>query len=263
LADARTNVTSYPGKTAITAGSNAIIQGKPLNAIYVYRTNGYLQNEADVTSYYPTINGSGTLASQSGTSDRLVPGSVRKVDLNKDGKITTSDLDYYGDANPHYTYGINLGASYKGFDFSCFIQGVAQQNIVRTDMMSSPFRWGWTNQNKIFLNNTWTADNPNARWPIMTRNGARNNWNYAYVNDINVINAPYARCKSMVLGYTLPKNIVTKAGLSNLRVWVSGDNLFEFANIADGFDPESKAASGQGNVDVYARTLSVGIDVTF
>jgi TonB-linked SusC/RagA family outer membrane protein len=263
LADARTNVTDYPGKTAINAGSNSIIQGKPLNAIYVYKTNGYLQNETDVTNYYSTINATGTLAPTNGTTNRLTPGCVRKVDLNNDGKITTADLSYYGDANAHYTFGINLGASYKGFDFSCFIQGVAKQNIVRTGVMSYPFSAGWMNQNAVFLNNTWTTDNTNARWPLMSRNGSRNAWNYSQTNDINVINASYARCKSMVLGYTLPKKIVNKIGLTNLRAWVSGDNLFEFANIADGFDPETQSGINQGNVDVYARTLSVGVDVSF
>ena len=263
LADARTEVTSYPGKVSISPGTNSIIQGKPINAIYVYRTDGYLQTEADVTDYYSKMSGPGSLIPVQNSANRLTPGTVRKLDLSKDGAITTADLDYFGDANPHYTFGINLGASYKGFDFSAFFQGVGKQNIVRTDMMSAPFRWGWTNQNRIFLNKTWTPDNTNAAYPVMTRNGSRNNWDYAWVNDINVTNVSYMRCKSLVFGYTLPKLIVSKAGLGNVRLWVSGDNLFEFDNVKDGFDPESKTATGQGNVDVYARTVSFGVDLTF
>lgn len=263
LADARTEVTSYPGKVSISPGTNSIIQGKPINSIYVYRTAGYLQTEADVTDYYSKMSGPGSLIPVQNSANRLTPGTVRKLDLSKDGAITTADLDYFGDANPHYTFGINLGASYKGFDFSAFFQGVGKQNIVRTDMMSAPFRWGWTNQNRIFLNKTWTPDNTNAAYPVMTRNGSRNNWDYAWVNDINVTNVSYMRCKSLVFGYTLPKLIVSKAGLGSVRLWVSGDNLFEFDNVKDGFDPESKTATGQGNVDVYARTVSFGVDLTF
>lgn len=62
LSDARTKVTNYEGAAAITYGKNAIVEGKPINAIYVFKTDGYLQSEAEVTEYYKTINGEGTLA---------------------------------------------------------------------------------------------------------------------------------------------------------------------------------------------------------
>lgn len=278
LSDARTKITEYEGAVAINVGLNnkvlftddimagkagSYIEGKPLNALYVYKTNGYLQNQADVDAYYQTINGEGTLAPVQGTANQLTPGSVKKVDLNNDGKITTDDLYYYGDANPHYTFGITLGANYKGFDFSMFIQGVGQQYVAREGQLSSPWFSGWTNQNATFWGNTWTESNTNARYPIMSRNGTRNNWNYKWYNDINISNSWYARAKNIVLGYTIPKMIAKKAYLENLRLYVSADNLFEFSNVRDGFDPEHKAATGQGNVDVYARTLSFGIDVTF
>ena len=274
LADARTEVTHYPGKVSVAAGLNSTVEGKPLNSLYVYRTNGYLQTETEVTDYYTKVSGTGSLIPVKASIDRLTPGCVNKLDLRgpkdasgnytaADGAITTADLDYFGDANPHYNFGFNLGASFKSFDFNAFFQGIGQQYIVRTGSLSGPFRVGYQNQNSTFLGNTWTAENPNAKYPVMSRDGARNNWNYAYVNDINVSNVSYGRCKSLVLGYTLPQLLVTKAGLGNVRLWISGDNLFEFDNVKDGFDPESQAAAGQGNVDVYARTVSLGIDLTF
>ena len=263
LADARTEVTHYPGKVSIAAGTNSIIEGKPINSLYVYRTTGYLQTEAEVTDYYSKVSGTGSLVPVKTSIDRLTPGCVNKLDLNNDGAITTKDLDYFGDANPHYNFGINLGASYKSFDFSAFIQGIGQQYIVRTGTLSGPFRVGYQNQNSIFLGNTWSPTNTNAKYPVMSRDGARNNWNYAYVNDLNVSNVSYGRCKSLVLGYTLPKLLVSKAGLGNVRIWMSGDNLFALDNVKDGFDPESQASAGQGNVDAFARTVSLGIDLTF
>lgn len=144
-----------------------------------------------------------------------------------------------------------------------FIQGVGRQYVLREGSLSSPWNTGWTNQNSTFMGKTWTEDNPNAPYPIMSRNGARNNWNYKWYNDINVSNCWYARAKNVVLGYTLPKSWLQKVNIENIRLYVSGDNLFEISNVKDGFDPESKAASGQGNVDVYARTVSFGIDLTF
>lgn len=270
LADARTEVNKYNGGIAIgnginnRVGANQFIEGKPLNALYVYKTDGYLQTADEVAAYYTAITQkTGGLQPVQGTSNQLTPGCVKKVDLSGDGRITTDDLYFYGDANPHYTFGINLGLNYKNFDFTMFVQGVGQQYLVREGQLSSPWFSGWTNQNAIFWGNTWTEDNTNAKYPIMSRNGSRNNWNYKQYNDINVSSIWYARAKSVVLGYTLPKTLVHRASIDNLRVYMSADNLFEFSNVKDGFDPESKAATGQGNVDVYARTISFGIDLTF
>lgn len=263
LSDARTKVTNYEGAAAITYGKNAIVEGKPINAIYVFKTDGYLQTEDDVTEYYQTINGEGTLAPVENTNSQLRPGSVRKVDLSGDGAITTDDLYYYGDSNPHYQFGINLGASYKGFDFSAFIQGVGQQNLIREGNLRGPFVSWWMNQNKTYLYETWTEDNTNARFPILSFDGSVNNWNYSQYNDINVMNVWYARLKNIVLGYTLPKQWINKVGLENLRLYISADNLWELTHVDDGFDPEAQAATGQGKIDCYARTISFGIDLTF
>lgn len=263
LSDARTKVTNYEGAAAITYGKNAIVEGKPINAIYVFKTDGYLQTEDDVTEYYQTINGEGTLAPVENTNSQLRPGSVRKVDLSGDGAITTDDLYYYGDSNPHYQFGINLGASYKGFDFSAFIQGIGQQNLIREGNLRGPFVSWWMNQNKTYLYETWTEDNTNARFPILSFDGSVNNWNYSQYNDINVMNVWYARLKNIVLGYTLPKQWINKVGLENLRLYISADNLWELTHVDDGFDPEAQAATGQGKIDCYARTVSFGIDLTF
>lgn len=264
MADARTNVTKYEGANEIKVGKNGSIEGKPTNAIYVYKTDGYLQNWDDVNAYYDQITRKeGGIHPTQGTTNQLTPGCVRRVDVSGDGRITTDDLVYYGDAAPHYTFGINLGARWKGIDLSMFFQGVGQQYVLREGQMMCPWFSGWTNQNKTFIGNTWTEDNTNARYPIASRNGDRNNWNYKQYNDINVNNCRYVRCKNIQLGYTIPQSITKHAYIENLRVYLSGDNLFEFHNVKDGFDPESKSATGQGNIDVYARTLSFGLNVTF
>lgn len=264
LADARTEVTKYEGATEVKVGRNRTIEGKPIDAIYTYKTDGYLQNWDEVNAYYEQITKtSGGVHPVQGTSNQLTPGCVRRVDVSGDGRITTDDLVYYGDAAPHYTFGITLGAQWKGIDLNMFFQGVGQQYVLREGQMMCPWFSGWTNQNRTFIGNTWTQDNTDARYPIASRNGDRNNWNYKQYNDINVNNCWYVRCKSIQLGYTIPKAITQKAYIQNLRVYVAGDNLFEFHNVKDGFDPESKSATGQGNIDVFARTLSFGLNVTF
>jgi TonB-linked SusC/RagA family outer membrane protein len=272
LSDSRTEITEYAGAVAISNGVNnkvngsSYIEGKPLNAIYVYKTDGYLQSLEEVNTYYTEITKiGGGLHPVQGTANQLTPGCVRKIDTSDDGRITTDDLNYYGDANPHYLFGLNLRAKYKNFDFSMFVQGVGQQYIIREGFLSAPFFAIYTNQNSTFYGNTWTPENPNAQYPIMSgwKGGSRTTWNYKQTNDINVNNCWYARAKSIVLGYTIPKSIIDRINIENLRLFVSGDNLFEISNVKDGFDPETKSASGQGNVDVYSRTLSFGIDLTF
>ena len=269
LSDAKTEITKFDGAVAIAAGYNntvggsAFIEGKPLNALYVYRTNGIMQTQEDVDAYYPTVNASGTKAPTQGTDSQLRPGCVRKVDLNNDGKITTDDLDYYGDANPHWQFGITLGAKWKGLDFSMFIQGVGSMNLVRTGNLSGPFRSWWMNQNRTYLTETWREDNTGAQFPILSFNGDLVTWNYSDYNDINVMNCWYARAKNISLGYTLPQKLVNRVHLSNLRVYVSADNLFSVNNVADNFDPEIQAATGQGKIDCYSRTVSFGVDLTF
>lgn len=274
LSDARTEVTSYKGKTAINWGVNSIIEGKPLNALYVFKTDGMFQNQGEVDAYYDQMNGkvSGSLLSnvKKGTANELTPGSVRRVDLNGDNDITKDDLYFYGDTDPHYNFSINLGAEYKGFDFSCFFQGVGQQYNVRNGQMGCAFWSGWTNTNGYFMDNTWHAGsefhaaNTDAKFPLISRNGNRNNWNYKNYNDVNVINSWYARCKQIQLGYSLPKTLLAKTPVEKVRVWISGENLFDISNVKDGYDPEAQAKMATfSGVDVFASSISFGLDVTF
>ena len=276
LADAKTEITSYEGAISKTAGVNKVVEGYPMNSLWVYKSDGLFQTQGEVDAYYASMNGnvSGSkLASvQQGTDNCLTPGSVRRVDLNGDHDITVDDLYYYGDMSPHYTFGINLGLNYRNFDFSAFFQGVGQQYNIRSGQMGCAFWSGWTNTNGYFLEHTWTSDdNPvipgnqgDDVFPVMSRNGNRNAWNYKEYNDLNVINNWYVRCKSIQLGYTLPKHWITKAGIQNLRVWVAGENLFDISNVKDGFDPEANYEMGTYNgLEIFSSSVSLGLDVTF
>ena len=162
--------------------------------------------------------------------------------------------------------------TYKGIDFSAFFQGVGQQYNIRSGQMGCAFWSGWTNTNGYFLGNTWTSDdNPyypgnqgDDVFPVMSRNGNRNTWNYKDYNDLNVMNNWYVRCKSIQLGYTLPKSWISKAGIQNLRVWLAGENLFDISNVKDGFDPEANYEMGTySGLEVFSSSVSFGLDITF
>lgn len=276
LANAKTEVTSYKGKDAITWGKNDVVEGKPLNALYVFKTDGLFQNQAEVDAYYEQMNGnvSGSLISnvKNGTVNELTPGCVRRVDLDGDNDITKDDLYYYGDTDPHYTFSVNLGLRWKNLDFSAFFQGVGQQYNVRDGQMGCAFWSRWTNTNGKFADVTWYAGDSNgyhaantsATQPLISLNGNRNSWNYKNYNDINVKNNWYARCKQLQIGYTLPKHILANTPIGNVRLWVSAENLFDISNIDDGYDPEMQSKMGTyAGVDVFGSSVSFGLDVTF
>ncbi|MDW7691166.1 TonB-dependent receptor [Flammeovirgaceae bacterium SG7u.111] len=271
--DNRSEVTRMEGATAIVKGLNTIVEGKPLNALYTYVTDGILTTEEEVEAYYnmygfadtddQTVMKDGTVLPAYRSPNRLVPGTVKRVDVNGDGIINEDDLEYYGDANPHYSFGIRLGAEWKGFDFSAFFQGVGEQNILRTGALAYPFRSWWTNQNSAFLGNTWNENNQDAEWPATYYNGTRKNWNYGHPNDINVVNASYMRAKVISLGYTLPQELLNKAKIDRVRLSVTGNDLFVISNVKDGMDPEMVTSANQGDTVPYSKSVIFGLEITF
>jgi len=268
MSNTKTMLKEMEGADTYSAGKNKTVNGYPLNAWFVYRTDGYFKDQAEVDRYYQLYGSKGgALANVSqGSVYELRPGDTKRLDLNGDYMITdagskNSDLQYVGDGDPHYVFGINLGADWKGFDFNIFFQGAAKQLIMRDGYMSYPFRTQYTNQNVSYLGNTWTEDNPNARYPRLTSYSQRAQWNYQY-NDFMLQNNRYIRLKSLVFGYTLPKNLTRKAGLQKVRVYFSGNDLWEATSIQDGFDPEMGEASNAAGYP-FARTWSFGLNVDF
>lgn len=270
--DNNSEVVKMEGKTTISKGVNEILEGKPLNAIYAYKTDGILSTEDQILDYYNQygfVDGdqltlkAGTKLPLYRSADRLVPGTWNKVDVNEDGIINEDDLIYVGDANPHHSFGINLGFSYKNFDFSTFFQGVGQQNIVRTGSLSYPFMQWWTNQNPTFLGNTWTQDNQDAEYPAAFYNGARKTWNYGDLAEPNVIRAAYMRAKVISVGYSIPQEVLERIGVTKLRFSLTGNDLFVISNIEDGLDPEFGDNTRQGGMIPFASTVILGLDLTF
>lgn len=76
----------------------------------------------------------------------------------------------------------------------------------------------------------WSEENPNAEYAIASRDNNFNKWNYEN-KDVSVTNNKYIRLKSLVLGYTLPKAWTAKAGINKLRVYFSGDDLWEWTRL--------------------------------
>lgn len=272
LADARSEVKKLTNNENVPyAGmnSNRLI-GKPRNSIYVYKTDGLFQNQAEVDAYYDkyywnadhTGPKEGNILPAPGKqkTNTLRPGARKVVDLDGDGVITRDDIYYAGDAAPRLSFGIKGGLEWKGIDFNMFFQGIGKQKILRTGNMYAPWVVNYTRQNVSFMGKMWSEENPNAEYAIASRDAAFNRWNYQN-KDVSVQNNKYIRLKSLVVGYTLPKAWTSKAGINKLRVYFSGDDLWEWTKVKDGYDPEYGEASN--NTFPFSRQLTFGLDLTF
>lgn len=272
LADARSEVKKLTNNENVPyAGmnSNRLI-GKPRNSIYVYKTDGLFQTQNEVDAYYEkyywnadhTGPKEGNILPAPGKqrTNTLRPGARKLVDLDGDGVITRDDIYYAGDAAPRLSFGIKAGLEWKGIDFNAFFQGIGKQKILRTGNMYAPWVVNYTRQNVSFMGKMWSEENPNAEYAIASRDQNFNKWNYQN-KDVSVQNNKYIRLKSLVVGYTLPKAWTTKAGLNKVRVYFSGDDLWEWTKVKDGYDPEYGEASN--NTFPFSRQLTFGLDLTF
>ena len=187
-----------------------------------------------------------------------VTGDVRFVDVNGDGVIDADDRTKIGKGMPDWTFGINLNATFKGFDFSMLWQGTVGNQIFdatrRTDISS-------TNLPEWMLAR-WTGEGTSNTIPRFVI-GDNVNWQSS---DLYVKNGNYFRLKNIQLGYTLPQRLTNHVFISNLRIYVAAENLVTFTKY-DGFDPEISSGGTSLGIDrgVYpqARTLSLGFNLTF
>ena len=185
-------------------------------------------------------------------------GDPQFYDLDGDNQITENDLTNIGDGIPSITYGITLTAAYKGFDFTLFGTG-AQGNDVfccinRPDMLA------WNKMKDYLYDGRWTPDHTNASVP---RAGANNMDKYS-VSDAMVKDGSYFKIKQIQLGYTLPKTLLNKTFISNLRIYASLDDFFTFTSYK-GFDPEAStsATSGMGvDKGAYPTSKKVVVGAT-
>ena len=182
-------------------------------------------------------------------------------DLNGDGQITTDDMTDIGNAIPDVTYGLTLTAGYKGFDLTVFGTGTMGNKIfnciTRPDYATS------NKLKEVMFEDRWTTTNTTGTKP---RAGANDIDKYL-VSDALVYNGSYFKIKQIQLGYTLPKSLISKVGISHARVYASLDDYFTISSYP-GFDPEASANSTTGmGVDKGAyptsKKMVLGFNVEF
>lgn len=251
IGDAQNKLVHYLGKNVIRPGRNALIEGMPVNSIYGYKTDGLFQSQEQVDKHAFQNNVTG-------------PGDVIYVDLNGDNKISAGseteadhgDLVYLGNDNPRYTFGLQGGLSWKGFDVTLFFQGVGKRVFLLDNTEIEPFQKPWFGPQKHNLD-YWTPQNTDAFWPRLYSKGNHN----FLPSDKWIQNAAYVRLKDAEIGYTLPLKLVSKFGASLLRFYLDAHDSWEATGAMDFIDPETPDnASFQYP---FRRVYTVGVNLSF
>lgn len=234
-------------------GDQVKMEGSEFNEWYGYVSDGLFQTQEEVDNS-PKLNNNVTV------------GDIKYVDISgpdgvPDGKISSEyDRVLLGGSLPRYMYGMNLSASYKGFDISMMLQGVGKQNARINREMVEGLKDNWTGFPAILEGNYWSVNNTeeenlNAKYPRLTRTNVEANM---AMSDFWLFNGRYLRMKSLTVGYTLPSALTKKISMETVRFYVSGNDLFCISNYPYGWDPEV-------SVTGYPITMSVllGVSVNF
>ncbi|WP_234347534.1 TonB-dependent receptor [Parabacteroides bouchesdurhonensis] len=219
--------TNIPGKTHLGNQVNTMIEpGKPIGYFYGYKMDGVFQTQQEIDNY------------KGGPDNTVImpkaePGDLKFIDLNNDGKLGEEDRTMIGNPHPDFTFGLTLGAEYKGFDFSAFFQGSVGNdilNILKYDIYSGT---GWYNAPKDIFDKFWTGPgSTNENFAISANSRDNLTMSEWYIED-----GSYVRLKNLTIGYTLPDSWTKKITVQNLRLFVAAQNLFTITGYS-GLDPE-------------------------
>ena len=265
LSDAQQEIMNYPNDSKTLASGH--YSGKKLNEIWGYTTVGIAQTQEEMDAHL--VNNKPSWGSSWSAGD------IMYADLNGDGVINNGantvdnpgDMRVIGNSTPRYNFGLTLDAAWKGIDFSVFFQGIGKRDY----WLDGPYFWGanggmWQSAGFTEHWDFWRGEddalgaNLNAYYPRASFNGGKNQ----YRQTRYLQNAAYIRMKNLQIGYTLPKQWSSKAGMSSVRVYLSGDNLLTISDITGVFDPETLGGSwGDGKLYPLSRTISVGLNVNF
>ena len=197
------------------------------------------------------------------TFGNVQPGDIKYKDINGDGKVDQYDMVAIGYTTiPEINYGFGLSLGYKGFDASVFFSGVGHvsRQIGGSNLYGASSSPQLTGQVfKDVAKNHWTVENPDINAPYPRLGTTRSN-NNVQTSDYWTRDMSFLRLKNAEIGYTLPKRVTKKAGISALRVYVAGTNLLTFSNFKL-WDPELDTAYGTRYP--ITRNVSLGLNINF
>lgn len=273
LSDSKSEITKYDSNESKLLSS--FYEGQQLGEIWGYVYDGfYTVDDFEDTQTWKLKDG---VVAINGYNPR--PGDVKFKNLRDDDQgenliysgdgtlENPGDRKIIGNSMPRYLYGINLGLSYEGFDLSVFLQGTGKRDAWLANTLTFPMYSDY----KFIplyegLENYWkpvdaaagdyTCANPNAEYPRIYGGYGNQGSNYR-TSDRYLSDASYLRIKNVTLSYTFPKQWVKKMALSQLKAFISIENLATFSSLAKGIDPETLSWSYPA-----FRTISFGLNLS-
>ena len=202
------------------------------------------------------------------TSNQETLGDIKYLDLNGDGLIDNKDIAPIGYPNrPLSQFGVKLGFSYKGFDLNMLFTGTAQGSYY-IRRISIPFYKNAGNAFKWQYDGRWTpekvASGEEITYPRGTFNSTTTSHNFLD-SDFWMRSSDHLKLKNVELGYTLPSGILRKVGLSSVRFYLTGNNVWTiYSHLKDiGIDPETKSTGSNSYVYPITSTYIVGVSIQY
>ncbi|MBO9641425.1 MAG: SusC/RagA family TonB-linked outer membrane protein, partial [Siphonobacter aquaeclarae] len=256
--------------------------GQQLGEMWGYSVDGMFGTDDEAAAWQAKIPLANSavhkqISSAPGEWGKLRAGDLRFIDVNGDNKIGVGantvgdhgDLKRIGNSLPRYSFGVNAGVSWNGFDVSAFFQGIGRQNWYpgsNADKFWGPYsRPYYSFVPKDFESQIWTETNRNAYLPVLRGYTALNGGgDLQAANDRYIQNLAYVRLKNLTVGYTLPNQVLQRLKMSRCRIYASGENLFTLTKFkTDYIDPEMAAAETNGRVYPFSKVFSMGLDISF
>lgn len=246
---------SLAGGNTNTANVTMTMVGHPVAQFWGYKTDGLFQTDAEAAAY---VNKDGQRLQESAKA-----GDIKYVDLNGDGKISDEDKTFIGSSLPDCSFGLNISAEYKGFDFSMLWQGDFGNQIYNN--WKNELMGGYAAKNQMAdMTNRFRAEevtfttaggetitlpaNTNTDVPRAVLNDP--NGNHTNASDYFIENGSYFRCNRITLGYSFNKNLLSKIHVESLRLYMGVKNPFTITGYSM-FDPQ---------VPNNGSTLNRGVD---
>jgi len=226
-------------------------EGHPVSSFYGYKIVG-LFNSTEEVAAAPTQNGA-------------APGRFRYQDTDKDGAITAEDRVHLGHPNPDFTYGLNVGLDYKGFDLSGVFYGSQGNELFNSVKAYTHFMQAYKEQKSNALLKAWTPENTNTTVPKIETAGSFSTNQTS--TDYYIEDGSYFRLKSLIVGYTVNPSLLQEVGISKIRIYAHASNVFT-ATKYSGLDPELGGSSSSFGIDYggYPNnefSLLFGLNISF
>ncbi|MBS0027617.1 TonB-dependent receptor [Chitinophaga sp. 22321] len=221
--------------------------GYPNYSLYGYEADGIFQSADEVTKSPFQTN-------------KTSAGDIRYKDQDGNDTINTADKVYLGNYFPKVTFGINLGGAWKNFDVAIFLQGATGvKNYIDGGKLGSVNSSAGKPTSALL--DTWAPDNTGASLPRIWYNNKENDPG-STPSSFWVKDGSYLRLKNLQIGYTLPGNILKKAGISKVRFYYSGQNILTFDHLYKWVDPEASISS---SIYYYpqVKVHTFGVNVSF